>query len=307
MPALTPAAMTADEARRLTERIKYAASELWKLVEEAHTRKAHRALGYETWDAYVDAEFGMSRARSYQLLDQARVVRELEGAASTRVDISEGVAREIKPHLPQVAREVRERVEAGQEPQQAVREAVEPYRPRTFEPPPAPTPRQPPNGTERALAQAEEHLRRAVTTFAPTLPPGKAIAEAARLEQQAKAEGQPTSNHAARLLLAHDAVELLRLTLEREQVERRFWERVVRANYVRKVGDPRGLPLNHPDRLSLEELAPFVGLHRTGVKRWADDLAADHPELIPTYTDQDVAAAPQGSDSGAVAAQPKGA
>lgn len=57
----------------------------------------------------------MGRSRSYQLLDQGRVIHALADAAgkvSTDVDISEAQAREIKDDLPTVTAEIRERVEA---------------------------------------------------------------------------------------------------------------------------------------------------------------------------------------------------
>lgn len=58
----------------------------------------------------MSAEFDMSRSRSYQLLDQGRVVREIQGAVSTKVDIDERAARDIKPHLDDVTDEIQERI-----------------------------------------------------------------------------------------------------------------------------------------------------------------------------------------------------
>lgn len=70
-------ACTEAEARAITERIKTAAEAIWSLLLEAHERHAWAALGYDRWEDYVRAEFDMTRGRAYQLLDQARVVREI--------------------------------------------------------------------------------------------------------------------------------------------------------------------------------------------------------------------------------------
>jgi hypothetical protein len=50
--------LTYDEARQLTVKIKKVLADGKKLVEEAYTRRADRALGYSSWDAYVAVEFG---------------------------------------------------------------------------------------------------------------------------------------------------------------------------------------------------------------------------------------------------------
>lgn len=49
------------EARALTDRIKVAVEGTWLLIQEAYTSRTWAALGYETWDAYVDAEFRTAR------------------------------------------------------------------------------------------------------------------------------------------------------------------------------------------------------------------------------------------------------
>lgn len=77
--------LTRDEAQALTAKIKGYVSQAWLMLVEAHDRHAHIALGYSTWADYVQAEFEIGRSRSYQILDQARVIRELD-AVSTDVD-----------------------------------------------------------------------------------------------------------------------------------------------------------------------------------------------------------------------------
>jgi hypothetical protein len=66
------------------------------LLLQAHEQRAWAALGYPSWAAYIEAEFSMSRSRSYQLIHQARVIKELEAVAgvSTSVDISEAATRD---------------------------------------------------------------------------------------------------------------------------------------------------------------------------------------------------------------------
>jgi hypothetical protein len=90
-------------------------------------------LGYSTWEAYVRTEFDMSRSRSYQILDHAKVTKELVSASgvSTSVDISEAAARELKPVLHQVITRIHERLAEGDpdaDPAEVVNEEVEKFR-----------------------------------------------------------------------------------------------------------------------------------------------------------------------------------
>ena len=55
--------LTASQARELTDRIRVSLDGLWALVVEAFQRRAHAALGYPSWDAYCNAEFGSNRIR----------------------------------------------------------------------------------------------------------------------------------------------------------------------------------------------------------------------------------------------------
>lgn len=98
------------DAVALTQRIKDAAESIWSLLLEAHERQAWRVLGYATWADYVKCEFDMSRSRSYHLLDQARVIREIGSVVSTSVDISEAEVRDLKPVVDEVKAEIAEAV-----------------------------------------------------------------------------------------------------------------------------------------------------------------------------------------------------
>jgi hypothetical protein len=121
--------MDRAEAVTITNQIRTQNGRVWSMLSTAHARRAWEAMGYTSWDAYVQAEFGMSRGRSYQLLDQAKVIREIEnaikeqrGEVSTSVDISEAAVRDIKAELPAVVNDVKEELAA--EPQATPQDAV---------------------------------------------------------------------------------------------------------------------------------------------------------------------------------------
>jgi len=56
-------ALTAEQARELTDRIKIAVEGTWQLVKQAYETRAWAALGYLSWDDYCTREFGTSRLR----------------------------------------------------------------------------------------------------------------------------------------------------------------------------------------------------------------------------------------------------
>jgi hypothetical protein len=114
------APLSADEARELTSTIRNAAEMLWVLLARAHQGRAWESLGYESWEGYVRAEFDMSRSRSYQLLDQGRVIAALTEAMpeGSEVHLTEAAARDLKGVLDEVLPEVSERT-AGLEPDEA--------------------------------------------------------------------------------------------------------------------------------------------------------------------------------------------
>ena len=119
----------------ITDQIKEHTDAIWKLLIVAHEGRAWKPLGYSTWAEYVAGEFNLGKSRSYQLLDQAMVIRELESAVSTKVDISEREARYIKPVLTAVVDDIREGVtDLGPDPKQEdvqalVDDAVQAHRP----------------------------------------------------------------------------------------------------------------------------------------------------------------------------------
>lgn len=78
----TAVILSKTQAAALTERIRRAGEDFGTLLLEAHDGEAWRVLGYATWQDYVAGEFTFTRARSYQLLNQAKVTR-LVGAHVT--------------------------------------------------------------------------------------------------------------------------------------------------------------------------------------------------------------------------------
>lgn len=78
--------MSEDEARSITAEIKAWAGTLWKKLKQAHDGQAWRALGYDSWRAYIDAEFDMGKSQAYRLLTHANAVYELAGAAGLTPD-----------------------------------------------------------------------------------------------------------------------------------------------------------------------------------------------------------------------------
>lgn len=126
--AVQPTELTKAEAQTLTDRIRDSIDKTYELVLTAYERKAWKALGYKTWEAYVQTEFDMSRRRSYQLLDQGRVIRAIEDAVGENVNhgtqISERDARGIKDKLPEIQEEIKSRVEHGQKPNAATEAAL---------------------------------------------------------------------------------------------------------------------------------------------------------------------------------------
>lgn len=140
--AIEPYSMSTSEARAITDQIKEHTDAVWKLLVVAHEGQAWKPLGYSTWADYVAGEFSMSRAYSYRVLDQARVIRAIEEAVSPKGDIpavlSEREARDIKPVLTAVVADIREGVaDLGPAPepeqvQSVVDEVVKAHRPEPY-------------------------------------------------------------------------------------------------------------------------------------------------------------------------------
>ncbi len=59
----TEIAITATDARRITEQIKVSVEAVWHLIAQAYTTRAWSVLGYPSWDDYCTREFGTARLR----------------------------------------------------------------------------------------------------------------------------------------------------------------------------------------------------------------------------------------------------
>ncbi|MGW1468481.1 hypothetical protein ACWCPT_29565 [Streptomyces sp. NPDC002308] len=71
--------LSREQAQELTTRIQAAIEDAWALICEAYTTRAWCALGYESWDAYVEAEFGRARL-SLPKEDRSSTLAELRSA-----------------------------------------------------------------------------------------------------------------------------------------------------------------------------------------------------------------------------------
>lgn len=119
---ISDAPLTKTQAEELTRSIRDAAEVIWVLIARAHAGKAWKALGYDSWADYVQQEFNMSRSRSYQLLDQAKVIAAVSEAvpAGTDIAVTESSARELKYVIQEAVPEIREKTK-GLEPEEAVK------------------------------------------------------------------------------------------------------------------------------------------------------------------------------------------
>jgi len=123
-------ALSETQARALTERIKGAAEDLWKLLYEAHEGKAWRVLGYDSWKSYVTTEFGMSEQHSYRLLDHATIMHALEAGIGSPVgeSVREGTTRAIpKARVKELVAEVKTQVDEGVAPAEAVKQVTKTF------------------------------------------------------------------------------------------------------------------------------------------------------------------------------------
>lgn len=107
-----PTMLSEEEARSLTTTIQHLEVQAWFLLSEAHDRQAWAALGYDSWKEYVTAELQMSEARSYQLLDQAKVMRAIasvDGVDSNALEAPTArVVQKVKDDLQGVRRVVKQ-------------------------------------------------------------------------------------------------------------------------------------------------------------------------------------------------------
>src|SRR5579862_833218 len=90
--------LSEEQARALTDEVKRDAESLWGKLVELYEGGAHLALGYSSWGAYFEVEFGGSRRRGYELLQAGRVVEVVRNSALP-VPRNEAQANELAPLL----------------------------------------------------------------------------------------------------------------------------------------------------------------------------------------------------------------
>lgn len=96
--------LSESKARDITEAIKSIATATFGLLHQAYKHKAHKALGYSSWEKYVKEEFQMSKSRSYQLIAQAETIEAIKEITpeGTEVKLSEAEIRDLKSELPRI-------------------------------------------------------------------------------------------------------------------------------------------------------------------------------------------------------------
>lgn len=118
-----------EDAERLTKDIQATTTALYVLLKRAHDTKAWISMGYNSWTEYIEKEFDFSRARSYQLINQANVIEEIHEASGTPLYITEREARDIKKRLPEITerleRDVKEAGLTGEEAEEKVKQIIE--------------------------------------------------------------------------------------------------------------------------------------------------------------------------------------
>lgn len=78
MPNLTP--MTADQAQHHVDQIKAGINDIGRHLLELHDGRGWEALGYETWRACAQAEFGFGKSQAYRLMAEAKVIANLQNS-----------------------------------------------------------------------------------------------------------------------------------------------------------------------------------------------------------------------------------
>lgn len=85
-PAVNTNEMGVIEAKGITLAIKENFDSLGSMLLQARDRKAYKALGYRSFDSYCKTEFGKSISHAYQLIEDVKVVAELEAEISKQYD-----------------------------------------------------------------------------------------------------------------------------------------------------------------------------------------------------------------------------
>ncbi|MFD3700348.1 hypothetical protein ACFWUZ_30195 [Streptomyces sp. NPDC058646] len=88
-----PPPLTVAQARAVTAGLREAMDDVRRSVavlaarvRDAHAVRVRVPLGLPSWETYCDAEFGLSRAHAYQLLDIARALAAIHDAVDAGPD-----------------------------------------------------------------------------------------------------------------------------------------------------------------------------------------------------------------------------
>lgn len=90
--------LSRQDARTLTDEVRRDAETLWSNLLRLYEGAAHTALGYPSWGAYFESEFGGSKSHAYRLLDAGRVAEALSPHLGNGA-VSEAQSRELVPVL----------------------------------------------------------------------------------------------------------------------------------------------------------------------------------------------------------------
>lgn len=102
--------MTTEEARQCADQIRRSMSNIGQLLLDFYEREGWRALGYDSWRECAMTEFGYGQSRVYQLLEAARVERNISTIVEMPVAIVEAHLRPLTPLDPPAQREIWQRV-----------------------------------------------------------------------------------------------------------------------------------------------------------------------------------------------------
>lgn len=80
--------MDEQQAREITESIKAASVAVYVLISKAHEGKAYKALGYSSFEEYVNTEFDLSRNRAYQLLNLSNTIKAIESVTPEGTEVN---------------------------------------------------------------------------------------------------------------------------------------------------------------------------------------------------------------------------
>lgn len=100
--------------------------EVGRALTEIRDSKLYR-IGFKTFDAYCKERWEIDRTRAYQLIGQANIVsaiKEVAGDLSNAFDISKRDADVVRDNFPAVAADIKARVDGGEAPESAAKEAI---------------------------------------------------------------------------------------------------------------------------------------------------------------------------------------